>query len=334
MAGENVGVLSEADAFARDLRHLIVCDTQFGWSGSTTLQSAEIEQLISRGWLGEGSENGEYDVTDAGHAIIAARLRGNGEQGQAVACDAAAYFAERIPYLRDEVRRPGGVMMSPEWHAEQKPSYVVRVTRELAAYETALAALSPQPAPSASEPMEMRICELRHVILKRDRVYVFTVDPNCEKCREVAQFGHQPVRPRAPSDAVRAHREQQSVRVMPLIGAFLDAYDHANPDDTIHESGIRPYVAAINAAMEGDVELILPAPSEQVAASGAPVSETTQAVIDLLRQRDAAGRAKYGTTLDRTDLSHAEWLQHMAEELLDGAGYALAARRTAAGEGT
>lgn len=58
------------------------------------------------------------------------------------------------------------------------------------------------------------------------------------------------------------------------------------------------------------------------------VSATTTALIDLLRQRDAAGLKKYGTTLDRTDLSLADWLQHMTEELLDGAGYALAALRT------
>ena len=58
--------------------------------------------------------------------------------------------------------------------------------------------------------------------------------------------------------------------------------------------------------------------------SGGEVSEVTR----LLVERDAAGRKKYGTTLDRTDLSHADWLQHMAEELLDAAGYALAAKRT------
>lgn len=58
------------------------------------------------------------------------------------------------------------------------------------------------------------------------------------------------------------------------------------------------------------------------------VSETTQSLIDLLIARDQAGRAKYGTTLDRTDLTHEQWLQHMVEELLDGAGYALAAIRT------
>lgn len=51
------------------------------------------------------------------------------------------------------------------------------------------AALSAAPAAPADAPMEMRICELRHVILRPNRAYVFTVDPNCEKCREVAQSG-------------------------------------------------------------------------------------------------------------------------------------------------
>lgn len=64
-----------------------------------------------------------------------------------------------------------------------------------------------------------------------------------------------------------------------------------------------------------------------VAAPGHDVSETTQALIDLLVARDRAGRTKYGATLDRTDLTHEEWLQHMVEELLDGAGYALATKR-------
>jgi hypothetical protein len=59
-----------------------------------------------------------------------------------------------------------------------------------------------------------------------------------------------------------------------------------------------------------------------------PVSDTTRSLIALLVQRDQHGRAKYGTTLDRTDLTLSEWLQHMTEELLDGAGYALAAKRT------
>ncbi|WP_440986266.1 hypothetical protein ACQHIH_21435 (plasmid) [Xanthomonas sontii] len=67
-------------------------------------------------------------------------------------------------------------------------------------------------------------------------------------------------------------------------------------------------------------------------AAGRPeVSATTQAVIDMLVQRDQAGRATYGATMDRTDLSRAEWLQHLIEELLDGACYAQAAKRRALG---
>lgn len=62
-------------------------------------------------------------------------------------------------------------------------------------------------------------------------------------------------------------------------------------------------------------------------ASPPEVSRTTAALIELLQRRDAAGRAKYGVTLDRDDLSLRDWLQHQAEELLDGAGYAVAGMR-------
>ncbi|PZP58307.1 MAG: hypothetical protein DI597_19440 [Pseudoxanthomonas spadix] len=61
-----------------------------------------------------------------------------------------------------------------------------------------------------------------------------------------------------------------------------------------------------------------------------PASQTTMQLIQLLIQRDQAGRAKYGTTLDRTDLTREQWLQHLIEELLDGAGYALRAKQVAA----
>lgn len=41
---------------------------------------------------------------------------------------------------------------------------------------------------------------------------------------------------------------------------------------------------------------------------------------DLLR-RSQLGIAKYGVTLDRTDLSLRDWLQHAYEETLDQANY-------------
>lgn len=50
-------------------------------------------------------------------------------------------------------------------------------------------------------------------------------------------------------------------------------------------------------------------------------------VVRQVLDRDAHGQRKYGVTLDRTDLSLSDWLQHMAEELMDGAHYALAAKR-------
>ena len=41
---------------------------------------------------------------------------------------------------------------------------------------------------------------------------------------------------------------------------------------------------------------------------------------DLLR-RSEIGIAKYGVTLDRTDLGLRDWLQHAYEETLDQANY-------------
>lgn len=57
-------------------------------------------------------------------------------------------------------------------------------------------------------------------------------------------------------------------------------------------------------------------------------SLVTQELVRQIVERDVHGQAKYNATLDRTDLTLSQWLQHMAEELMDGAGYALAAKRT------
>ena len=48
---------------------------------------------------------------------------------------------------------------------------------------------------------------------------------------------------------------------------------------------------------------------------------TTERLVGLLRDRHAKGLAKYGTTLDRTDLAPGEWAQHAIDEALDLAGY-------------
>jgi dihydrofolate reductase len=44
-------------------------------------------------------------------------------------------------------------------------------------------------------------------------------------------------------------------------------------------------------------------------------------VIAQIKERQAAGLAKYGTSMRREDLSIHDWLQHAKEEMLDGAIY-------------
>lgn len=44
-------------------------------------------------------------------------------------------------------------------------------------------------------------------------------------------------------------------------------------------------------------------------------------VIDSFKKRSERGLEKYGTTLDRNDLTHLEWLQHLQEELMDATLY-------------
>jgi len=42
-------------------------------------------------------------------------------------------------------------------------------------------------------------------------------------------------------------------------------------------------------------------------------------IIEQIRVRQAAGAAKYGTTMRRNDLSVGDWMQHAKEEMLDAA---------------
>lgn len=47
------------------------------------------------------------------------------------------------------------------------------------------------------------------------------------------------------------------------------------------------------------------------------MSRIEELVIDKIRQRAAVGKIKYGTTMERTDLSTKEWLNHALEESMD-----------------
>lgn len=63
--------ISEADA----VRHLIVCDTQFTWAGVTNLTLPQMMDLQARGWVVEGDDNDEFQLTEAGEAVVARALQ-------------------------------------------------------------------------------------------------------------------------------------------------------------------------------------------------------------------------------------------------------------------
>ena len=46
-----------------------------------------------------------------------------------------------------------------------------------------------------------------------------------------------------------------------------------------------------------------------------------RSVVQKFLDRAAFGKKKYGTTLDRTDLSTVDWIVHAQEELMDGILY-------------
>ncbi len=50
-------------------------------------------------------------------------------------------------------------------------------------------------------------------------------------------------------------------------------------------------------------------------------TEIEESVIAKIRVRREAGRLKYGTTMERTDLTRREWLIHAQQENIDAAIY-------------
>ena len=47
------------------------------------------------------------------------------------------------------------------------------------------------------------------------------------------------------------------------------------------------------------------------------MSKTLDKVIAQLQQREELGKSKYGTTVDREDLTMIEWLEHAKQEAMD-----------------
>lgn len=53
-----------------------------------------------------------------------------------------------------------------------------------------------------------------------------------------------------------------------------------------------------------------------------------RSIIGAFVARAELGKSKYGVTLDRTDLSTLDWIQHAQEELMDGILYLEKLKRT------
>jgi hypothetical protein len=50
-------------------------------------------------------------------------------------------------------------------------------------------------------------------------------------------------------------------------------------------------------------------------------SKILTAVIEDMRSREQVGKVKYGTTMDREDLTTGQWITHLKQELQDAILY-------------
>jgi len=53
----------------------------------------------------------------------------------------------------------------------------------------------------------------------------------------------------------------------------------------------------------------------------ASADSVVKSIVSKFLQRSAVGKEKYGTDLDRKDLTTLEWINHAQEELMDGILY-------------
>ncbi|WP_313115005.1 hypothetical protein, partial [Stenotrophomonas indicatrix] len=123
------------DTTRQAVRHLIVCDTQFAWNGSTTLKLQEMMDLQARGWIAEGEDNLEFNLTEAGEEVVARALEHGAPATLATAKHGGCVqLGGGLPPLPEYAARD--VMSGwPLFSAEQMQDY-------------ARAALSAQPSPS------------------------------------------------------------------------------------------------------------------------------------------------------------------------------------------
>jgi len=51
------------------------------------------------------------------------------------------------------------------------------------------------------------------------------------------------------------------------------------------------------------------------------MSKIEEKVVEQIRERSQVGKNKYGVTMERTDLTLLDWVQHAQEEAMDLAVY-------------
>lgn len=78
---------------------------------------------------------------------------------------------------------------------------------------------------------------------------------------------------------------------------------------------------AITASGSTIAELEAALPHKKDPQATGPTPECEESVIEKIRVRRDAGRQKYGTTMERSDLTRRQWLQHAQEEAMDLAIY-------------
>lgn len=77
----------------------------------------------------------------------------------------------------------------------------------------------------------------------------------------------------------------------------------------------------MNKDCEVTIEGVTPKKFESNRRMVAKTDSIVDGVVDQLISRAQVGMGKYKTNLDREDLGIIEWLDHLQQELLDGANY-------------
>ncbi len=101
--------------------------------------------------------------------------------------------------------------------------------------------------PVGERPLEMRICELRHVSLKPNRPYIFTVDANCASCRADAAYamGHAGT---PPAQAVTITPEMWEAGRQAHCDWIAQAYNEGTPTAEQRAEGVRRAINAMKTA--------------------------------------------------------------------------------------